>query len=86
LLQALAAGTASAAGIDHTADSGEVTHLEKGRFGAGLGHPADNFMSWKARVDCILPFVASLMKVRMTNAAKENFDLDVLRPGVAAFE
>ena len=86
LLQALTAGTASAAGIDHAADSGEVARLEKGRFGAGLGHPADNFMSRKARVDRIMPFVAGLMQVGMANAAIENFDLDVLRSGVAAVE
>src|ERR1700731_3642390 len=48
LFQALAAGTASAAGIDHAADSGEVARLETDPFGTGLGDPADNFMARKA--------------------------------------
>ncbi len=86
MLQALAAGTASAAGIDHASDGGEVALLEKGRFGASLGYPADNFMSRKARVDRIMPFVAGLMKVGMANAAIDNFDLDVLWSRVAAVE
>jgi hypothetical protein len=86
LFHAIAAGTPRAAGIDHGADSGEVARLEKGRFSASLGHPADDFMSRKARVDRVTPFVACLMKVGMANAAIENFDLDVLRPGIAAVE
>ena len=52
-----------------------------GSFGAGLGYPADNFMTRKARVDCVMPFVACLMKVGMANAAIEDFDLDVVRSG-----
>jgi hypothetical protein len=86
LFQALAAGTASAAGIDHAADSGEVARLETGRFGAGLGYPADNFMSRKARVHRVMPFVACLVKVGMANAAIEDFNLDILRSEVAALE
>jgi hypothetical protein len=86
LFKALAAGRTNAAGIDHAADSGEVARLEKGHLGARLSHPADNFMSRKARVDRVVPFVACLMKVGMANAAIENFDLNVRRSGVAAVE
>jgi hypothetical protein len=86
LFQALAAGRTIAARIDHAADSSEVARFEKGRFGAGLGHPANNSMSRKARVDRVMPFVACLMKIGMANAAIENFDLDVIRSGVAAVE
>jgi hypothetical protein len=86
LFQALAAGTASAAGIDHAADSGEVARLETGPFGTGLGYPADNFMARKARVDRVMPFVACLMKVGMANAAIEDFDLDILWYELAAVE
>ena len=43
LFQALAAGTASAAGIDHAADSGEVARLETGRFGRRSWLPGRQF-------------------------------------------
>jgi threonine dehydrogenase-like Zn-dependent dehydrogenase len=65
---------------------GEVARLETGRFGAGLGYPADNFMSRKARVHRVMPFVACLVKVGMANAAIEDFNLDILRSEVAALE
>ena len=45
---------------------------------------ADDLVTWDTGINGVMPFVASLVEVRVTNAAEEDFHLDVSGTGLAA--
>lgn len=61
-----------------------IADLVLGHLGADLGHSADNLVARYAGIDGVLPLVARLVDVGVTDAAEENLDLDVRRAGLAA--
>ena len=86
LLKARLALGAGAVGIDHAADCGEVAGLEPGDGGADLGDAAHNLMARNAGVNGghrVLPLVANLVEIGVTNAAEQDFDLHVVFGGIA---
>jgi hypothetical protein len=77
---------ARAVGIDHAPDRREVAGLELGNGGTDLGDATDDFVAGNTRVNGrhdFFPFIANRMKVRMTDTAKEDFDLYILLGWVA---
>ena len=83
------AGGAMVAGIEHAADGGEIAFLEILDGATDFGDATDNFVAGNAGVDGghgVLPLVANLMEVGVADAAEENFNLDVLRAGLATLE
>src|SRR5271157_3927827 len=86
LLQAGLAGSARAVGINHAADGGEVAFLEFAHLRADSRDSTGNLVAGNDGVSCVGPFVARRVQVRVTDAAKQNFDLHVLRAGIATFE
>src|SRR5664280_918003 len=86
LLQARLAACTEAVGGNHAADCGEVAFLKFAYLGSNFSHSADDLVTRHDRVSCVGPFVADGVQVRMTHAAEQNFDLYVLRAGIAAFE
>ena len=86
LLEAGLALGAGAVGVDEAADSGEVTGFEFGYGGADLGDAPDDLMAGNAGIDGghdTAPLIASLVKIGVTDAAEENFDLYVLVSWIA---
>jgi hypothetical protein len=75
---------AGAAGIYHASHRGKVAGLEFRDAVANTGHTAHDFVTRHAWINGIVPFVARLMEIGMTNAAKENVDLDVCGAWFAA--
>jgi hypothetical protein len=80
LLQPALTLRARVVGIDHASDRRQVAGLKRGDSRADLGDAAHDFVAWNTRIDRrhhAMPFVANLMKIRMTNAAEQNLDLHV---------
>ena len=80
LLEALFALGAGAVGVDHATDGGEVADLEFGYGGADFGDAADDLVAGDAGIDGghhTAKLVADLMEVGVTDAAEEDFNLDV---------
>ena len=69
--------------------SGQIACFELRYCGTYCGDAADNLMTGDTRIlgrHEIPPFVSGLMKVGMTDAAKENFDADIAIGGVAPLD
>src|SRR6185369_17886418 len=86
LLQPLGTTRAVAARVHDAPDGGEVPRLELRDLRADPGHPAHNLVSRHHRIDGPLPLAAHGVEVRMADAAEEDLDLHVVRPGGAAVE
>ena len=86
LLFAHLAAWAGSASIDHAANGGQVARLEAADVGTDAAHAADDFVAWYAGVCRAGPFIARLMQIRMTDAAVEDFDLYIPRPGIAPLD
>ena len=78
LLSCLTIGTA-AAGINHDADGCVVARFEFSDTLANPRHSADNLMTGHAWVDCVVPFIATRVQVRMANTAEQYVDFDIHR-------
>jgi hypothetical protein len=74
------------AGIDHASDGGEVALAEFFDLTPDFNDAAGDFVSRHAGVSGAAPFPASSVDVGMANATKEDFDLDIGRPGITAIE
>src|SRR5580704_6884542 len=77
---------ASAIGVHHAADGGEVPGLELLDAGANLLHAAYDFVSGNARVHGghhTAPLVAHLVEIGVADAAEQNLDLYVVLRRVA---
>ena len=86
LLQARLALRAGAVGIDQASHRGEIARLKLGNRRSDLGHAANNLMARDNRVHRrhhSAPLVASLVKIRVADAAEKDFDLDVVFGGLA---
>ena len=86
LLEALLALWAGAVRVDHAAHGGEIAHLEFGYCGADFGDAADDLMAGDAGVDGrhnAAPLIADLMEIGVTDAAEEDFNLDVFLGWIA---
>ena len=86
LLEAGLALGAGAVGVDHAADCGEVAGLEFGYRGADLGDAADDLVAGDAGVDGghhAAPLIAGLVEIGVTDAAEEDFDLNVVLGWIA---
>ncbi|MNE27320.1 hypothetical protein D3C80_1207250 [compost metagenome] len=55
-------------GIDKTANTNLIADLEFGYIGTNSRYDADDLMSWYNRIDCIFPFVANSVNIRVANA------------------
>jgi len=86
LLQALGAGLAVAAGVDHATDTDQVADLVRGDLVTHRGDPANDLVAGHQRVHGDAPFVARLVDVGMANATVEDLDGDVVRARGAALE
>ena len=86
LLEALGAGGAVPAGVDHATDADQFADRETAHRVADAGDPADDLVSRHQRVQAVVPFVARLMKVRVADAAVEDVDHQVVGARRAAFE
>jgi hypothetical protein len=56
--------------------------LELGYLRAHLLHKSDNFVPGYHGIDCVAPFVARLVNVRVANATELNGDMNVFRTGL----
>jgi hypothetical protein len=86
LLEALLTGRAFAAGIDDAAYADFVVDFEFDDLGADFGNAADDFMSGNAGVGGEAPFIAREVEIRVADAAKEDFNSDVLFSDVPTIE
>src|SRR5690606_29017418 len=77
---------ARATRIDETADSHRITGFKAGDVAAGSGNPSHDVMAGNHGKDRYSPFVAKLMDIGVTDPAIIDFDQDVLRAGLPAFE
>ena len=87
LLKASLAMGACAVRIDQATDTCEVARLELRDRGTDLGDPADDLVARHAGVDRghdAVPLVAGIVKVGVTDAAEEDFDLHVVFRRVAS--
>ena len=78
VLQTLVAVGAGAAGINETADSDPVTRGEFCHGSTDLLDHADDLVAGNHRVKGTAPFIASLMDVRVTDAAVGNLQMDIM--------
>ncbi len=86
LLETLTAIVAGAAGIDHAADTGEVTRLERGHRLADANDLADDLMAGDTGINGVRPFVPGLVQIRMADAAVEDFNIDIGLSRIPALE
>jgi len=84
LFQTFLAILTNPAGVDHTADGGEVALFEFVDVVADAGDPAHDLVPRDNRIDGITPFVARLAQIRMAYATIEDLDPDVVRAREAA--
>lgn len=80
LLQASLAFRAGAVRVNHAADRSEVSGLELCNCRADLGDATNDLMPGNAGIDSghRAPLIADLVEVGVTDAAKENFNLNVV--------
>src|SRR5437879_12882285 len=69
--------------IHHASHSTQITGLELGNAGADSGDAADNFMARHAWINCVVPFIPGLVKVRVADPAVKYFDFNIQRPEFA---
>ena len=86
LFQPVLAGRTCAAGINHTADADEFTHLEFFDIATHGRNAAHDFMSGNARILRACPFAARGVQIGMAHAAVKNVDGDVFGFGFAAVD
>jgi hypothetical protein len=77
---------ADAAGVDKTADAGEVAYLKVFYFVADAADPAYDLMTGDHREDRSAPFVTDLVDIGVADPAIKNIDDDVVFTWFAAFE
>jgi hypothetical protein len=80
LLEAGLAVRTRAARVNHATDGGMVADFMLGDLGSNFGYAADNLVARDARVDRILPLIARLVNVGVTDATKEDLNLDIGLP------
>src|SRR6266404_1257008 len=78
LLEASTATGAVTAGIDHATHGSQITLFEFLNLATYFRHTTHDFVTWHARVNSIVPLVANLVQIRMTDAAIKYLDLDIV--------
>jgi hypothetical protein len=86
ILFTVLARVAVAATVDHAADADRVAGLEAFHVLADRGDGADDFVARHRRVLRVVPFVAYGVQVRVTHAAIEDVDGDIVRSGCATLD
>ena len=80
-IETIAARTAR---IDEAADCRNIAFSKPPDLRAGLSDPADDFMTWNARIDRALPIIPDMVQIGMADTAVEDFDPNVGRTRIAA--
>ena len=86
LLEPFVAGRARAATSHHAADPHGVADLESRDLVADRADMADDLVAGHAGIDGPAPFGTDGVEIGMADAAISDVDLDVLRPGLPAFD
>ncbi len=89
LLQPRLALRAGPIRIDHAADRGQIARLEFRYSRPDICYPTDDLMAGYAgigRRHYLTPFIANLVKIGVTDAAKKNLDLYVFRRRITALD
>ena len=86
LLQTGLAGGAGAAAVYHATDARQLTHLEALDLTTDRGDPPDDLVSGNKRIGDPAPLIARRMDIRVTDAAEQNIENDILGPWVATLE
>jgi len=86
LLQVPLAVFADPAGIDQTSGTRQIPDFELLDMTSYLDDPAHDLMPRHHRKDTRKPIVLDLMKVGMTNSAKQDIELNIMRTDFATFE
>ena len=84
LFKSVAAVFATAAGIHHAADCGEITFLKMFDLGTGFDDAPDNLVAEHAGIGRATPLIAADVQIRVANTAKKNLDMYIFRAGLAA--
>ena len=79
LLQAICAGMAMLAAVDHAADADQIPFLEGGNLLSEPADPTYDLMSGYTWVDGAMPFIPGRMQVGMADPAKHDVDLHIMR-------
>ena len=83
LLLSRTAWLAFHATVDHAADRSHVADLEPCNLRTDGGNAADNLVPRQGGIEGVVPIVADLVQVRMTDAAVEDVDRDIVRSQIA---
>jgi hypothetical protein len=85
LLESILTLVAVTVGVNHAADCSNVAWLEFGDCRADLGDTADDLMSRNAWIDSghRAPLATDLVKVRVADTAKKDFNLNVVFARIA---
>ena len=86
LLEISSAIFANAIGIDHASDRTQIPFFEFLYLAANFCNASDDFMAGHTWVGRSIPFIASDVQIGMTDTAKLNVDLHVVRQRIAALE
>ncbi len=84
LLESCMATGTGPAGIHHATDRSQITFLEFLDLATDPGHAPHDFVARHARVNCIMPLVANVVQIRMTDATIKDFNLHIANPDVTA--
>src|SRR5579859_7879548 len=84
LLVPSSATGAGAARIHHTPHGCQLPLFEFLNLAPDLLHAPHDFVTRNAGVNSIVPFVANLMQIRMTNTTIKDVDLDIVIPNLPA--
>jgi hypothetical protein len=76
---------ADATGIDHTANTRQISDLESGYFRANSLNGSDDLMTGNHRVISVPPVIVSLMNIRMTDSAEVNGNMEIVRARLSLF-
>ncbi len=72
--------------VDHAADAGDVAHLELADAGSNGADAADDLVARHRRIEGVLPLFSRSVQVRVSDAAIQDVNLDVIRARVAALD
>ena len=87
LLEIVFALRALMTGIDHAADSSQISFLKFIDLRANFGHASDDFMPRNTRINRgATPFIARGVQIGMADATVKNIDLHIGGAGIAALD
>src|SRR5690349_5078617 len=74
------------AGIDHATHCRQIALFKVFYLASYLRDAPDDFMAGNNGIIGSIPFIASHVQIGVTNAAKKNVELDIVRQGIAALK